>query len=411
MKEYDYIKDKRGRKLIVITTGGTAGHIFPAEVMAHKLNQITEAQEFGEIKGEHKYDILFVGDRRVGNFAEFLPNIKRLNISARGYSHVGGLRGYLENGRAILYLFFGFLTVLGHFIIRRPSAVIGFGSYASIPALLAAFVLRVPYMLHEQNAVLGRANRLFLKGAKRLALSFSDTEHAEIEAIEAVKVVDIDDEYEEVEDIPEKIRHSGNPVRSGFVAYDYESPLADGEFHILITGGSQGAKIFGDILPQALSLLPSKVKKRLRIVQQIRGEQILQVKKLYADEGIDVALSPFLSNMPELLKGCHLFIGRAGASTVAELMAMGRPSLLIPLANSVDGHQQANANFLKEQNGAWVLEQKKLTVKILSSKLREIIEKPDVLNEVALGAANSYSGNAEEVLKNILMEFLEGEIK
>ena len=410
MNEYDYIKDKRGRKLIAITTGGTAGHIFPAEVLAYKLGSITEAQELGEVKGDHKYDLLFVGDKKVAAFAESLPNLKRFSVPAKGFSHVKGWRGHLQNAQTALYLSMGCLKVLASFILRRPAAVVGFGSYASLPALAAAWLLRIPYMLHEQNAVLGRANRLFMKNAKRMALSFADTKHVEVETIEVQKVQDIsleDDDYEEEEESPQKIRHSGNPVRRGFEIAEYETPNQSDDFRILITGGSQGAQFFGDVIPQALALLPEKYKKRLRVIQQVRGEQIRTAKDLYAKEGIDAALSPFLSNMPTLLKDSHLFIGRAGASTIAELLAVGRPSILIPLPNSVDDHQQANAEFLQGRKGCWLMQQADAKAETLSNKIKDLMDKPEALEKAAARAAGSFSGNPGEILKNILMEFME----
>ncbi|MCS6780353.1 MAG: glycosyltransferase, partial [Geminicoccaceae bacterium] len=238
-----------------------------------------------------------------------------------------------------------------------------FGGYASVPAALAARLARVPLLVHEQNAVMGRANRLLARLAQRIVLSFAGT--AAVPGLPAERVV-----------------LAGNPVRPGFAGAngaalaDRATDRADERLHLLILGGSQGARIFADVLPAAVALLPAGLRARLAIAQQCRSEDLERVRAAYAAIGQPVELAAFFDDVPARMARADLVIARSGASTVAELLALARPALLVPYAFAADDHQTANARALAEAGAAILLPQSEATPAALARHLVELLADP-----------------------------------
>ncbi len=265
-----------------------------------------------------------------------------------------------------------------------PVAVVGFGGYPGFPALLAAQILKIPNFLHEQNAVFGRANRHLARYAYGIALSFENT--ALIEK-------------------SDKVTHTGNPVRREVVERDYTYHAPEGDFHLLVTGGSQGSRIF-NIVPQAVELLPPALRARLKIVQQCRAEDVGMMDNHYHRLGVAARIAPFFTDIPAQLAAAHLVICRAGASTVAELAVAGRPALFVPLAASLDGDQAQNAKQMQEKNAAWVMAEKDFTPAALSAKLVEFMHDPAALVAAAvasrsLGRPDAADRLADRVINGI----------
>ncbi len=296
---------------IVIAAGGTGGHFFPAEALAaelltrgHRIALMTDARSGG---GESP---VFAGrDAFVLNGA---------GIAGRGVRRAAGAAFALAAG-----------TAQARAILARldASAIVGFGGYPSVPPVLAARLLRrrPRVILHEQNAVLGRANRMLARFADQLALGMAGTTRLPRGKPGIV---------------------TGNPVRpaiAALAAQPYQPPLPDGPLELLVIGGSQGARVFSDALPAAIALLPAPLRARLRITQQCRPEDLARTRAAYAVLGVGAELSAFFPDMAERLARAHFVVARAGASTVAELAAAGRPALLVPLPHAIDAHQLYNA--------------------------------------------------------------------
>ena len=306
---------------VVIAAGGTGGHFFPAEALAsellsrgHRVALMTDARS-GGLKSE-----VFAG---------------RETFVLRGAGIAG--RGALRAGQAALALAGGAGQARRILSTLDALAIVGFGGYPCVAPVLACRLLRrrPVVVLHEQNAVLGRANRALARFADRLALGMAATTRLPPWAATAV---------------------TGNPVRPAIRALaglDYAPPAPDGPVNLLVIGGSQGARVFSDALPGAIALLPEAMRARLRIAQQCRPEDLPRVRAAYAEQGVEAELSAFFPNMAARLAAAHFVVARAGASTVAELGVIGRPALLVPLPASIDGHQRANAQAI----GADVLEQ------------------------------------------------------
>src|SRR5690606_14823301 len=224
----------------------------------------------------------------------------------------------------------------------RPGVVIGFGGYPSFPPLIAAWLRRIPTAIHEQNSVLGRANRMLASRVTAIATSFPAVHHLDAS-------------------LAGKVRLTGNPVRDAVVDWStraYAPPAPDGEFRLLVFGGSQGARFFSDLVPAAVALLAPETRQRLRIVQQCREEDLGRVRQAYAAFEVGMELASFFRDLPERMAAAHLVIGRAGASSVAELTVMGRPSILVPLPHAIDNDQLRNAPQLAKSGGAICIEQK-----------------------------------------------------
>ncbi|MBM3532320.1 MAG: undecaprenyldiphospho-muramoylpentapeptide beta-N-acetylglucosaminyltransferase [Alphaproteobacteria bacterium] len=358
------------RPLIVLAAGGTGGHMFPAAALADALSRRGMA-------------IALVTDRRGQAFA--LPGGDLTVHRVRAAAVAGA--SFVAKVKAGVQLTIG--TAQAWLLLRRlkPAVVVGFGGYASVPTVVAAHRLGLPIALHEQNAVLGRANRLVAPMARRIATGFPE--------VEGVGNAD-----------RAKLAVTGNPVRPDIVALagkPYPSLGAEGTLNLLVTGGSQGASLFSRIVPDAVAYLPEGMRRRLRIVQQVRAEDFEAVRARYATLGLLAELSPFFADLPERLSSAHLVIGRAGASTIAETAIAGRPAILVPLATAADDHQTKNARALENAGGAIVMPESAFTAEALAARLQPLLALPEKLRTMAAAGRNVGVADAAERLADLVL--------
>jgi len=358
------------RRPILLATGGTGGHVFPAEALGRALAARGQA-------------VAVITDRRGLDFHRGRSDLPAYAVRAATPS-AGGLAGRV---RGVAELALG--TLQARALLKRltPAAVVGFGGYASAPPVFAASLLGLPTAIHEQNAVLGRANRFLARRADRIALSFPGTVGLGKE--EADKAV-----------------LTGNPVRPEIAAVagtPYPELVADGPLRLLVTGGSQGASVFADILPTAIARLPDGLRARLEVTQQCRAEDLARVRAAYGRIGVAAETAPFFADLPARLAATHLAIGRAGASTVSELAAIGRPALLVPYLHAVDDHQTANAHALDEAGGAWLMPQPAFTPEALAARLESFLALPATLTRAAACAKAAWPGDAAEKLADLVV--------
>lgn len=273
-------------------------------------------------------------------------------------------RGWLSGARAILK---GRSMALQLYRTFEPSAVVGFGGYPAFPALLAADRLDIPTIVHEQNAVLGRVNRLAARSVNAIATSYPD-------------ILRLKPKYEK------KVHLVGNPVREEVIALRDEPypPLTeDGIFRVLVTGGSQGATILSDVVPDAMAMLPVHLRRRLQVTQQCREADIEKVREKYAEHDIPAELATYLPDLPQRLGWAHLVISRAGASTIAELTTAGRPAILVPLPIATDDHQSYNVREMVAAGGARAIAQPQFTAKELAKQMQKMALGPGALENAA----------------------------
>jgi UDP-N-acetylglucosamine--N-acetylmuramyl-(pentapeptide) pyrophosphoryl-undecaprenol N-acetylglucosamine transferase len=325
---------------VVIAAGGTGGHFFPAEALAAEL--VARGQRV----------VLMTDSRSGGLSSPIFAEREQYVIHGAGIAGRGVWRG----AQAIASLAIG--VAQARTILARIGAgcVVGFGGYPCVAPVLGARLLtrRPAIVLHEQNAVLGRANRFLAGRADMLALGFEATR-----CVPARTPAEV----------------TGNPVRPPITALSGTGYLEPADrFRLLVLGGSLGARVFSDIVPAALRLLPDGLRRRLRVVQQARTEDLERVREAYAADAVPAELSPFFPDVAARLAAAHLVIARAGASTVAELAVAGRPSILVPLPNAIDDHQSANARALSVAGGAWVVPQPEFTPESLARLLLEVAE-------------------------------------
>ncbi len=338
---------------VILAAGGTGGHLFPAFALAEELLR-------------RGYVIALMTDMRGGKFDSDFParTVYRVPSATLSSRSLPGL------SRTAMDLLRG--VIAAHRIMARtsPKAVFGFGGYPTFPPLVAAWFCRVPFAIHEQNAVMGRANRMLAPMAKFIATSFEPT--AYIKPAHG-----------------HKVRLTGNPVRklvAGYSDVPYQPPDGVGPLKLLIFGGSQGARYFSDTVPEALRRLDESLRGRLRVVQQCREEDLERVRASYEKAGINAELAAFFGDLPARIANAHLIIARAGASTVAELAALARPSILVPLPHSLDNDQLQNATRLQESGGAWCIAQAELTPERLAAELGRLFHEPVSLKKAAAGA-------------------------
>ena len=355
------------KELSVLTTGGTGGHIFPAATLAQVL----------QARG---YETAFITDKRAKNIPECMGKVYR--VVAEGITG----RSFFKKVLAAIKLLLG--SFQAGFLLRlKPKAVIGFGGYASVPTGLAAQFLHFPVFLHEQNAVLGRANRLLARRTKMIATSFTPTTL-----------------------IPEGVPtvQTGMPVRPPILEKtDMPYPEIGTDFNLLIIGGSQGAKMFSSVIPSALNNLPPYLKARLILTQQVRAEDMDAVREAYRNSGIkSITLAPFFTNIADLLTEAHLVISRSGSSSLAELAALGKPALLVPLPTAADDHQTANARSFTQNGGGWLMVEKDFTPQTLGARLSERMENQNVLQKASKLAKQKATLNAAEQLCDAILLYL-----
>jgi UDP-N-acetylglucosamine--N-acetylmuramyl-(pentapeptide) pyrophosphoryl-undecaprenol N-acetylglucosamine transferase len=336
----------------VLAAGGTGGHMVPAHALAAELTS-------------RGHGVLLITDERGARFPGLFENVP-VHILPAGRLG-GGPIGWLKAARAVMR---GRAQAKRLYREHRPDAVVGFGGYPAFPSLLAASALRIPTVLHEQNAVLGRVNRLLAGEAEAIGTA-----------------------YEKVERLKNRYQGKGvlvgNPVRESvaklgelpFPPFDEFAPLK-----ILITGGSQGATVLGEVVPEGLGLLQPSLRRRLQVVQQCRPDDIERIRATYSRLEIPAELLTYIEDMPEKLADAHLVIGRAGASTIAELTAAGRPAILIPFPSATDDHQTANAREMTEAGGARTIQQAGFTPQVLARQIEAMAADPVALSNAAARA-------------------------
>ena len=359
-----------GTKPILLAAGGTGGHLFPAEALAAVLAQLGFAVELVTDERALKYGAAFPA-RAIHAIPAATPT---------GGSVLGKAGAALVLARGT----FAAWRLLGRI---KPGVVVGFGGYPTVPPLLAAAQRGIPTILHEQNAVIGRANKFLAKRVRLIATGFP-----ELGGIDG--------------SIRAKTRHTGNPVRPAVIAASsvpYPA-FADGRMQVLVTGGSQGARVMSDIVPMAIELLPADARARLHLVQQARGEDEARVSAVYARLGLACEVKPFFADLPGKLAASHLVIARSGASTVSELAVVGRPAILVPFPFALDNDQAANAAELAKTGAVTVIKQSEFTANWLAGELMAALADPGALKSRALAARQAGIADAAERLADLVTE-------
>ena len=356
-----------GAPLLVIAAGGTGGHMFPAQALAEEmLSRGWRVQLTTDARGL----------RYAGGFPDAVERVELASAST-------GQGGVAARLLAPFKIASGVLAAVTRFRRDRPACVAGFGGYPSLPALSAAWLLRLPRLIHEQNGVLGRVNRVFAPRVDRVCCGTWPVTNAPAGAA---------------------LDHVGNPVRStvaGMAATDYPD-IASDSLNVLIFGGSQGASVLSTLAPQAVSGLDAALRARLRVTQQVRSGEEGDVAAAYEDAGVAADLAPFFGDLPSRIAAAHLVIARAGASTIAELTAIGRPAILIPYPHATDDHQTANAAPLADAGAAVVVRQRDASSASLAADIARVLREPGLAARMAdaskgLGRPDAAAGLADIV--------------
>jgi UDP-N-acetylglucosamine--N-acetylmuramyl-(pentapeptide) pyrophosphoryl-undecaprenol N-acetylglucosamine transferase len=354
--------------LVLLAAGGTGGHLFPAQALADAL------QKRGAI-------IELATDARAAHFkfparaVHIIPSATVRGRNPISLAHTGAL---LALGTAKAW------SMLGRV---RPAVVIGFGGYPTVPPLWAATLRGIPTVLHEQNGVMGRANRLLAPRVTAIATGFRT-------------LAKLDPRWQD------KLTFTGNPVRREVIEAAgtlYSAPEPGGKLRLLVFGGSQGARVMAEIVPKAIELIPAALLVRLSIVQQARVEDADVVRGTYAKLGIEADIAPFFSDLPARMAAAHLIVARSGASTVAELSAIGRPAILVPLPNALDQDQFVNAGALEAAGGAIRIEQRDFTPARLAAEIASLAGDPLRLARMTQAAKSAGSINAAERLADLVL--------
>ena len=361
------------KPLVIVAAGGTGGHMVPAHAVGERLRA-------------HGYDVALMTDERGLRYPGLFEGVPRHVLDSGTLN--GGIKGKVAALRNILA---GTGQAHRAMQARRPAVVVGFGGYPALPALLAAISLRIPVVIHEQNAVLGRVNRLLARFTTLIATSFRNTQRLKAGLLKRTVL-------------------TGNPVRQDILALrdlPYPEFSETSAFRILVIGGSQGAKILADVVPAAIDLLPQALKRRVRITQQCREADLDSVRKLYTRIGIAAECSAYITDMADKLRWSHLVIARAGASTLSELTAVGRPSILVPLPTAMDDHQTANARDVADAGGARLIPQGGFTPEALAEAIQSWAETPANLFDVAAKAKAAGQPEAAEHLAQLISRIAE----
>jgi UDP-N-acetylglucosamine--N-acetylmuramyl-(pentapeptide) pyrophosphoryl-undecaprenol N-acetylglucosamine transferase len=352
--------------VIVLSAGGTGGHLFPAQALAGVLARRGRA-------------IVVMTDSRFANYATAFPGAQIQTVPSSPLNAI----------TAPFKIMAGIAIAFAKLLKLNPAAVVGFGGYPSVPVMLAANLARFPTAIIEQNAVVGRANRLVMNQVKVMAAAFPIARFAPHDK--------------------SKIVLTGNPLRPEVEALwgaPYDVPQAGGPLRLLVFGGSQGARAMSEIVPAALTRLPHDLKTRLSVVQQCRPEDIETVRQIYANAEIKCDLQSFFTDLPRRMADSHLVIARSGAGTVAELMAIGRPAILVPLPGALDDNQTPNADILARADAGWRVAQADLTPDSLAQMLIRIFAEPrDLARRAACAHAIAVPQAAEklaDVVENLV---------
>ncbi|HVG52198.1 MAG TPA: undecaprenyldiphospho-muramoylpentapeptide beta-N-acetylglucosaminyltransferase [Xanthobacteraceae bacterium] len=355
--------------LVVVAAGGTGGHLFPAEALTVALGKRGVVVDLATDERATRYGAAFPA-----RTTHIVPS-----ATLRKSDPVTYVTAPLSIVRGILQA----KSLLGGL---RPAAVIGFGGYPTVPPLLAACWLKIPTLIHEQNGVLGRANRMLAPFVTAIATGFP-------------KILDAHPK------LAAKATVTGNPVRPAVVAASKQPYTASlsGSFRLVVFGGSQGARVMADVVPAAIELLPAEVRSRLVIVQQARDEDATRVKEIYARLAVASEVEPFFTDMPARIAAGHLVVARSGASTVAELAAIGRPGILVPLPHALDQDQAANAAVLEKAGGALRVNQSDFTPKFLAAEIGILASEPQRLAAMAEAARLTGAIDAADRLADLVL--------
>jgi UDP-N-acetylglucosamine--N-acetylmuramyl-(pentapeptide) pyrophosphoryl-undecaprenol N-acetylglucosamine transferase len=354
--------------LLVIAAGGTGGHMFPAQALAEEMLR-------------RGWRVKLSTDPRGARYTGGFAHTVQVEVVNSGTFARGGLMAKL---RVPFRILIGAISARRSMKRDRPAVVAGFGGYPAIPAMLAAGNLKLPRLIHEQNGVLGRVNKKFAPKVDIVACGTWPTK------------------------MPEGVKgiHVGNPVRRSVLEKHGAGYITPGNWpmSILAIGGSQGARILSELMPQAVALLPEKTKSQLRVVQQAREEDIQTCEAAYTQAGVRCEISPFFRDIPRLMSEAQLVVSRAGASSVADISIVGRPSILVPLAIAMDDHQSANARGLAKAGGAIVIPEKELTAISLSKCIATVLQDADGAAKMAQAALSQSRPEAAEHLANLVEE-------
>ncbi len=352
--------------LLLIAAGGTGGHMFPAQALAEAMLA-------------RGWRVKLSTDARGARYTGGFPHTTQIEqISSATFAR-GGL---LAKAVVPFRIAAGVLGATVKMVRDRPSVVVGFGGYPTIPAMAAAILLRLPRMIHEQNGVLGRVNALLAKRVDKVACGTWPTTLPE--GVEGV--------------------HVGNPVRRAVLERSEAGYIPPGDYpmEILVIGGSQGARILSDVIPPAIASLPMERLQNLRVSHQARGEDEERVRAFYDDHGIAADVQPFFTDVPRRMTEAQLIISRSGASSVADISVIGRPSILIPFAAATGDHQTANARGLVDAGAAILIPESQLTVEVVAEQIKSVLDNPDGAAQMARAAADVGKPGATETLVSLV---------
>jgi UDP-N-acetylglucosamine--N-acetylmuramyl-(pentapeptide) pyrophosphoryl-undecaprenol N-acetylglucosamine transferase len=358
-----------GRSPVLVAAGGTGGHLFPAEALAAAL-------------GKHGIPVHLVTDHRAerysGAFAEDTIHVVS-SATLRG-------RNLIALAKILGTLGIGYLQARRLIAQLKPAAVIGFGGYPTVPPVLAAAWSGIPSLIHDSNAVIGRANKFLAPRVSAIATSFPNV-------------------FNKNPDLAAKATLTGNPVRPAVVAAAaIPFPALADPLRLLVFGGSQGARVMADVVPAAIGLLEPALRARLSIVQQARDDDLARVRDTYAKLSVAAEVAPFFADLPARMATSHLIVSRSGASTVAELAAIGRPSILVPLPGAIDQDQFANAGILELAGGAIRLVQDVFTPRRLATELAALAAAPENLAKMAAAAHSVARLDAADRLAELVLK-------
>lgn len=356
--------------LLLIAAGGTGGHMFPAQALAEEMLA-------------RGWRVKLSTDARGARYAGGFPAAVQVVVSDSATFARGGALAKLSVPFRIAG---GVLAATFRMMADRPAVVVGFGGYPTIPALAAAWVLRRPRMIHEQNGVLGRVNALFAPRVNRVACGTWPTR------------------------LPAGVEgtHTGNPVRGAVRDRAGAGYIPPGDYptSLVVIGGSQGARILSDVVPEAVARLPEAIRRHLRVAQQARPEDLDRVVAAYESAGILAEVAPFFADIPRRLSEAQLVISRSGASSVADIAAIGRPSILVPFAAATDDHQTANARGLVDAQAAVLIPEKALDAATLSDHMAAVLGQPEAAARMAAAALSQGRPDATERLAALVEELV-----
>ncbi|MEL6618594.1 MAG: UDP-N-acetylglucosamine--N-acetylmuramyl-(pentapeptide) pyrophosphoryl-undecaprenol N-acetylglucosamine transferase [Pseudomonadota bacterium] len=352
--------------LLLIAAGGTGGHMFPAQALAEAMLK----------KG---WRVKLSTDARGAQYTGGFPHSTEIEQIASATFARGGV---MAKAAVPFRIGTGILSMTARMMRDKPNVVVGFGGYPSIPAMSAATLLRLPRMIHEQNGVLGRVNRIFAPRVNAVACGTWPT------------------------DLPPGVDgiHTGNPVRGAVLEKAGASYISPGDYpmELLVIGGSQGARILSDVIPPAIASMPMHHLRNLRVSHQARGEDEDRVRAFYAEHGIDADVQPFFQDVPRRMSEAQLVISRSGASSVADISVIGRPSILIPYAAATGDHQTANARGLVDAGGAILIPESQLTVDAVAEQIGAVLDNPDGALQMAIAALGAARPDATDMLVTLV---------